>query len=95
MKTLDTYLRNRELKAEFRTIVVVKNRPEGILFQGFADFPHSDPYLLPFDTKVELVQSIKKGKSNGCNNCDSKVSPEPETLILLCTFCLPKPWHQY
>ena len=46
MKTLDTYLGNRELKAEFRTIVVVKNRPEGILFQGFADLPHSDPHLL-------------------------------------------------
>ena len=40
------YLGNSELKAELWTIIMVKNRPEGILFQGFAYFPHSDPYLL-------------------------------------------------
>ena len=54
--SMETHLRNRELKAEFWTIIVVKNRPEGILFQRFADFPHSDPHLLWFETKlVELV----------------------------------------
>ena len=69
---MDTHLRNRELKAELWTIIVVKNRPEGILFQGFADFPHSDPYLLPFETKEgELVQSIKI-KTKGRNYCDCK-----------------------
>lgn len=57
---MDTHLRNRELKAEFWTIIVVKNWPEGVLFQGFADFPHSDPYLLKFKRKkLNLVQDIK------------------------------------
>lgn len=45
---MGTHLGNRELKAEFGAIVVMKNRTEGILFQGFADFPNSDPYLLRF-----------------------------------------------
>ena len=69
---MDTHLRNRELKAEFWAIIVVKNRPEGILFQGFAYFPHSDPHLLRFETKVvDLVQSINI-KTKGSYYCDCK-----------------------